>query len=136
MNDSRPTRRHFITSGLLAGAATTMLPGGALALWQKEWPHGLPQESSAIVALLKRRLPNATFDDQSLHNYAADLIHRIALVRDAHTSYYRAIFNKKASNQQIEHFVVQDFLLRSNALLTAHLKQPIAYRNIPDYNHC
>ena len=129
MKHSRLSRRHFVTSTLMAGAATAILPGTALALWQKDLSRRLPQDPNAIVALIKRRLPNATLDEQSLHNYAADLVRRVTVARDTGASYYRAIFTNTADTHQLEHFVVQDFLLRSDALLTAHLKQPITYKN-------
>lgn len=126
MKDSTISRRRFVTSSLVAGAATTLMSGSALAYWQKE----LAQDPNAIVALIKQRLPNATLEEQSLHKYAADLVRRVAAERDSGTSFYRAVFNNKAKKHQLEHFIVQDFLLRSDALHTAHLKQTVVYKNV------
>jgi len=125
MNKAKLTRRHFVTSSLVAGAASVILPGSALAFWQQEL-----QDPNAIAALIKRRLPNATLDEQSLHDYATDLVRRVNVARDTGSSLYRAIFNNKASEKQIEHFVVQDFLLRSDALQSAHLKQTVTYKTV------
>lgn len=128
MKKSRLSRRQFVTASLVAGAASAMVPGSSMAVWQQDLAQRLPQDPNAIVALIKRRLPNATLDEQSLHEYAAGLMRRVTLARDNGTALYKAVFKNRGSQNQLEHFVVHDFLLRSDALLTAHLKQPVTFK--------
>ena len=112
-------RRRFITSGLTAGAITTVAPTSVLALSQTE--------PNAIIAILKRRLPNIELDEDSTLRYANDLIQRMAKARGRDGQVFARIFKREPDSRQLEHFVVQDFLVRSSALRTAHLGRPASY---------
>lgn len=127
MKNTRITRRHFVTSSLFTGAVTAMLSGKTLALGLNESAQRLLKEPGAIKYLLKVRLPNVTIEEQSLNSYTVDLMRRIEEERDADSFLYKAVLKSKTNNQQLEHFIVQDFLLKSDALMMAHHKKPITY---------
>lgn len=127
MSKHRITRRAFVASGLLMGAVSSLVSGNVLALARNKSEQKLLKEPSAIVALIKERLPNAKLDQKALNDYSEDLIRRVAEERDNDSALYRSVLKSKLNNKQLEHFIVQDFLMKSDALITAHLKKPVTF---------
>ena len=127
MSKHRITRRAFVASGLLMGAVSSLVSGNVVALARNKSEQKLLKEPNAIAALIEERLPNVKLDQKALNDYAEDLIRRVAEERDNDSALYRSVLKSKLNNNQLEHFIVQDFLMKSDALITAHLKKPVTF---------
>ncbi len=116
-------RRKFVSSGLAvsAGTAATLAGSGALDL------VGGGSNDTAITAILKRRLPNISFDEQSLQAYSSDLLQRLSESRNRDGQAFAGTFKSNPDSRQLEHFIVQDFLVNSDALTAAQHQRAVTY---------
>ena len=114
-------RRKFMTSAL-AVSGTAIAPGASIGV-----TTGTAREN-AVTAILKKRLPRYTLDEESLQRYAEDVVQRLSASRNKDGKAFSGIFRKEPSSLQMEHFIVQDFLVHSNVFAAASRNEPVAYQ--------
>lgn len=115
-------RRQFMMT--MAASASCVVAAPSLAGFNLN--KGNVSES-VIAAILKKRLPNITLDEANVQAYINDVMHRLGVASNQGGQAFVGIFKNAPSTRQLEQFIVQDFLVNSNALSAAQSGSVVHY---------